>query len=100
MADAREVLMVVVDRDAARRVRSVEVYGPGEAPPNHLADFLPHEVRMREVQTKDPRDEAKSEDEAETEGVEALGAGWYRLPDGEKVRGKDAVREAGYQIDE
>lgn len=87
MADATETLMVIVDRDAMRRVRSVEVYRPGEAPPDEIADYLPHEVRTRETQTQEPRDEVKH-----------TGAGWYDLPDGSTVRGKDAVRDAGYDI--
>lgn len=91
MADAEEVLMVVVDRDASRRVRSVEVYGPGEAPPGEIADYLPHEVRTRSVQTKDPRDEVKA-------NVKDLGGGWYELPSGAKVQGSDAVEEAGFEV--
>ena len=87
MADATETLMVVVDRDAMRRVRSVDVYRPGEAPPDEIADYLPHEVRLRETQTSDPRGEVKH-----------TGAGWYELPTGETVRGKDAVRERGFEV--
>ena len=93
MADATETLMVVVDRDAMRRVRSVDIYRPGEAPPDEIADYLPHEVRLRETQTKDPRDEVK------TSEVKHKGAGYYKLPNGETVRGKDAVREAGFDPD-
>lgn len=89
MADAEELLMVVVDRDASRRVRSVETYGPGVAPPDHLADFLPAHLRKREVQAQDPRAEVK-----------AKGSGWYELPDGRTVRGQDAVRDAGYEVPE
>lgn len=85
MADATEVLMVVLDRDVAGRVRDVEVYGPGVAPPSTVADYLPEEVRRRERQVDDPREEVK-----------AKGAGWYQLPNGDTVRGMDAVREAGY----
>ena len=90
MANATETLMVVVDRDAMRRVRSVDVYRPGEAPPDEIADYLPHEVRLRETQTSDPRDEGKT--------AVHTGAGWYELPSGETVRGKDAVRERGFEI--
>jgi hypothetical protein len=85
MADATDVLMVVVDRDVTGRVRDVQTYGPGVAPPSEVADYLPEEVRRRERQIDDPREEVKDK-----------GAGWYQLPGGETVRGMDAVREAGY----
>jgi len=89
MADAEDIIMVVVDRDAARRVRGVETYAPGVSPPDHIADFLPAHLRGREVQAKDPRSEVKDK-----------GAGWYDLPDGRTVRGEDAVRDAGYEVPE
>jgi len=85
MADAEDLIMVVVDRDVARRVRDVEVYGPGVAPPDHIRDFLPQHLRRRQVQAEDPRGEVKDK-----------GAGWYELPDGRSVRGKSAVLDAGY----
>jgi len=87
MANAKNLIMVVVDRDVSRRVRDVEVYGPGVAPPDDLADYLPAHLRGREVQAKDPRSEVKSK-----------GSGWYELPDGRTVRGKKAVRDAGYTV--
>jgi hypothetical protein len=76
--------VIVVERDPLGRPSRVERYGAGDALPEWLDDRL-----QRETQASDPRGEVK-----------ANGSGWYTLPGGETVRGKDAVREAGYEVPE
>jgi hypothetical protein len=92
--------MVVVNRDRAGRVSDVDVYEAGTPPPDWVADYLPHEVRTRSVQTKDPRTEVKAESSEEEPVVKHTGGGWYELPSGAKVQGQDAVREAGFKVPE
>ena len=81
MADTE---VIVVERDVIGRPGRVERYGPGEPLPAWLDDRL-----GRETQVQDPRQEVK-----------AKGSGWYELPTGETVRGREAVREAGYEVPE
>jgi len=84
MADAD---VIIVERDRLGRPSRVERYEAGEPLPDWLDDRL-----ARETQVQDPRQEVKT--------AEALGGPWYRLPSGEKVRGKDAVRDAGCEVPE
>lgn len=81
MADAD---VIIVERDPLGRPSRVERHEAGEPLPGWLDDRL-----TRETQVQDPRQEVK-----------ANGAGWYELPDGSVVRGKDAVRDAGYEVPE
>jgi hypothetical protein len=74
--------VLIVERDVLGRPGRVERYGPGEPLPEWARQAV-----KRETQVQDPRDEVKH-----------AGGPWYELPDGEKVRGKDAVREAGFEI--
>lgn len=73
--------VIIVNRDVMGRPGRVERYGPGEPVPDWVRSEL-------ETQVSDPREEVKH-----------AGGPWYQLPNGEKVRGKDAVREAGYSIE-
>jgi len=93
MADAA---IIVIERDwLGRRVRT-ETFAPGDPTPAWVSDALPD----RETQVSDPREEVKATEGPVAEGktAEHQGAGWYELPGGETVRGKDAVREAGYEV--
>jgi len=75
--------VVVVERDRIGRLARVETHEPGDP----LPDWLEQQMPSRERQVQDPREEVKHK-----------GGPWYELPNGEKVRGKDAVREAGYTL--
>lgn len=83
--------VIVRDRDVLGRPVRTEIYGPGDPKPDWAQEMLAE----RETQVSDPRDEAKGQ----SGEVEHLGGPWYLLPDGEKVRGKDAVREAGFEVE-
>lgn len=75
--------VVVVERDYLGRPSDTEVYSEGDPKPDWLEERLPG----RETQAGDPRDEVKHK-----------GGPWYELPSGETVRGKEAVREAGFEV--
>lgn len=76
--------VVVVERDYLGRPSEAETYREGDPKPDWLEERLPN----RETQAQDQREEVKHQ-----------GSGWYLLPNGETVRGKDAVRAAGYSIE-
>jgi len=78
--------VIVVERDWMGRPARRETYGPGETLPEWVEDQVQTDPRD-EVHTSDPRDEVKH-----------VGGPWYELPTGEKVRGKEAVREQGYNV--
>jgi len=80
--------VIVRREDVLGRPRDTTVYSEGDP----LPDWAEEALEGRETQVSDPRDEVK----ATTQTAEHLGSGWYQLPTGEKVRGKDAVREQGY----
>lgn len=78
-------LVIVRREDALGRPTRTVTYGPGDPKPDWVTEALPD----RETQVIDEREEVKH-----------LGGGWYQLPGGEKVRGKEAVRDAGYDVGE
>jgi len=82
--------VIIRREDALGRPRDTTVYSEGDP----LPDWAEETLAGRETQVSDPRDEVK---EVSGDVAEHLGSGWYLLPTGEKVRGKDAVREAGYE---
>jgi|APHM01.1.fsa_nt_gi hypothetical protein len=75
--------VIVVERDRIGRPVQAETFEPGDPLPAWVEEKVPR----RETQTQDPREEVKHQ-----------GSGWYLLPSGETVRGKDAVREAGFNL--
>jgi hypothetical protein len=82
-----ETMVVIVERDRLGRPVQTETFAPGDPLPEWAEEHVPE----REVQARDPREETKT--------AEYCGGPWYKLPTGEKVRGKDAVREAGYAVE-
>jgi len=70
--------VIVIREDWLGRPRSVDRYEEGAQLPETIA---------REVKVQDRREE-----------VTHQGNGWYTLPTGETVRGKQAVKNAGYEL--
>jgi len=81
-----DMTVVIVERDRLGRPVQTETFAPGDP----LPEWAEEHLSSREVQARDPREQTKT--------VEYCGGPWYKLPTGEKVRGKDAVREAGFEI--
>lgn len=80
--------IIVVERDYLGRPSDAEVYSEGDPKPDWLEERLPN----RETQVQDQREEVKST-------ATHQGSGWYLLPNGETVRGKEAVRDQGFEIE-
>jgi len=74
--------VIIRREDRLGRPVHTETYGPGDALPEWAQDYL----SGRETQVLDPREEVKH-----------CGGPWYKLPSGEKVRGREAVYERGYK---
>ena len=73
--------VIVIREDVMRRPQTVEYYPEGAALPSDLDRRI-----QRERKVLDQREAVK------------IGGPWYQLPTGEKVKGKKAVREAGYEV--
>ncbi len=72
------------------------VYGPGPRDDIEVlvavpGDEIPEEEAKRlGVNTAVPPEHKRGGDE---DGIKSVGAGWYELPNGERVRGRDAAKE-------
>ncbi|MDZ7732207.1 MAG: hypothetical protein U5R31_03065 [Acidimicrobiia bacterium] len=85
--------------------------GQSEAAPSHVVgdgrSRFVSGIEVVEVDTSgevqpvdDPEPvEGDEEDETETVGLTPLGGGWYELPDGERVRGREAAEAALAEIE-
>jgi hypothetical protein len=78
--------IIVVERDYLGRPSGTEMYSEGDPKPDWLEERLPG----RETQAQDEREETKAVHQ---------GSGWYLLPNGDTVRGKQAVRDQGFEIE-
>jgi hypothetical protein len=74
--------IIIRREDRLGRPARVDVYGPGDPLPEWADDLL----AGRETRALDRREEVKH-----------CGGPWYKLPGGEKVRGREAVYERGYK---
>lgn len=74
-----DTTVVVVSRDSLGRPVRTEKYGPDDPLPEWLQNFL-------------------YEDKTLDERAEHKGGGYYELPDGSTVKGKDAVRAKGFEV--
>lgn len=75
-------IVLVRREDRLGRPVHTETYGPGEA----LPEWAEEALAGRETQVSDPREEVKH-----------CGGPWYKLPTGEKVRGKEKVKSRGFK---
>jgi len=83
--------VIVIREDVLRRPQTVEFYPEGAALPDDIDRRI-----QREKQVLDQRTETKAQPAQHK--AKKIGGPWYQLPTGEKVKGKAAVRDAGYEV--
>jgi hypothetical protein len=89
------VISGFTDKDTGNRFLVGDVYESDDA---KRADFLQDKGFLEEP--SDAENENEKENEDDGQDIKHVGGGYYELPNGEKVRGKEAALEALNALDQ